>query len=151
MTDHTDNQAKPARKRVRTAGSPTAFGVRLRTERAKMDKSQAELGKLTGVNKLTIQSLEVGRSRQPTWSTYQKLLGAIPALAGTLDETRLEGWYPAEGVRGPGVANKPQVRLLRAVAGVAAKGALSEAQEMLDAAHAEGLGLPELLSVVTAT
>jgi hypothetical protein len=109
------------------------------------------LGKLTDMHPVTIASLESGRAKGPTWANYQKLLGAIPALSGTLDETKLHGWFPPEGVKGAGTSQKPQLRLLQAVARVAAKGALAETQEMLDAAHAEGFSLPELLSVVTAT
>lgn len=145
------NQAdeKPKKKRVKQP--PSAFNLRLRTERMRAGLSQVKLGKLTGVHSVTINCLETGRAQYPTWNVYKKLAASLPGIAGSIDETKLPGWYPADGMKGSGITHKPQVRLLKAVAGLASKGVLVDVQELLDAAHAEGVTVPELLSVVTAT
>jgi len=147
MTSTTTKRA-PAKRERR---EPSAFNLRLRTERVRAGLSQEKLAKLAGVNAITVNCLETGRAQTPGWNTYKKLMAVLPGLAGVVDETRLMGWLPENGMKGSGVRHTPQVRLLKAVAALASKGVLADVQELLDAAHGDGIGVAELLSVVTAS
>lgn len=153
--NETTTMPSPSKPKPHTRAKkpPSAFGVRLRTERIRAGLSQKKLGELAGIHSITVTCLETGRAQAPTWANYQRLVAALPGVAGAVDETRLAGWVPPEGQKGPGVATaqRPHIRIMRAMTALVARGALSDVQELLDAAHADGLDLPTLLSVVTAS
>ena len=147
-----NKKAPPAAAhKKRTKKPPSAFGIRLRAERLRAGLSQEKLGKVSGVHAVTINCLESGYTQAPTWKNYKRLVAALPGVgsAGAVDESKLLGWTPAVGTLGTGVRHTPQLRLLRAVANLSGKGVLGDVQELLDAAHADGFGVAELLSVVT--
>ena len=155
MNDTTPNPPPPAtpnpirRRSKRVRQEPSAFNLRLRVERVRAKLSQQALAKLTGINAITINCLETGRAQAPSWETYKKVVAVLPGVAGVVDETRLLGWLPEGNMKGSGVRHTPQVRLLKEVAALASKGVLADVQELLDAAHGDGITVAELLSVVT--